>query len=151
MERRIATRGIIIKNDTILAVKHKTKDGGETDFWAIPGGGLDPLESVHDNLTREMIEELGVQPVIGPLLFTQQYRDEKREYLEFFYHVTNTADYLSVDISTTTHGAIELTRCEFINPQTERILPEFLQTVDFETLMNDTQPVIHYNYLPASN
>ncbi len=29
-------------------------------FWACPGGGLDPGESVVEGLTRELLEELGL-------------------------------------------------------------------------------------------
>lgn len=147
MERRIATRGIIEKDGTILAVKHKDDHGNEVDFWATPGGGLNSLESIEDDLTREMIEETGIAPKIGKLLFIQQYRDEKREYLEFFFHITNTQDYETIDLSGTTHGALELSRCEFIDPHAENILPEFLQTIDLQHVLKpDTQPQI-YNYL----
>ena len=147
MERRIATRGIIFEHDTVFAVKHKDKAGNEVDFWAIPGGGLDPLESLHDNLTREFTEELGIKPTIGKLLFTQQYRDDKREYLEFFFHIKNSADYHKVNLSTTSHGALELSRCEFIDPRAERILPEFLQTVDIAAFINEQHSPAHYTYL----
>ncbi len=147
MERRIATRGIIEKDGTIFAVKHKDEHGNEVDFWAVPGGGLDPLESIDDNLTREMIEETGIAPKIGKLLFVQQYRDEKREYLEFFFHITNTEDYSAVDLTLTTHGALELSRCEFINPKTEIILPDFLQTIDLQSALTPNTPPHIFSYL----
>lgn len=80
--RRIAVRGIAFEDGKLFAVKHKEKMV-PSDFWAIPGGGLDPGESLEDGLHREMIEEMGVAPKIGKLLFIQQYRSEKREFLEF--------------------------------------------------------------------
>lgn len=145
--RRIAVRGIAFEDGKLFAVKHKEKDGAESDFWAIPGGGLDPGESLEDGLHREMIEEMGVAPKIGKLLFIQQYRSEKREFLEFFFHIENADDYRSVDLSTTTHGHLELSRCGFIGPASEYVLPDFLQTIDIETQISSHQPVHVVSYL----
>lgn len=43
MERRINVRGIVVdESGHVFAVKHRDRDtNGESDFWAIPGGGLD--------------------------------------------------------------------------------------------------------------
>lgn len=147
MERRIATRGIIEKDGRILAVKHKDLDGSEADYWAIPGGGLDPLESLHDGLTRELIEETGIAPKIGKLLFVQQYRSETREFLEFFFHVTNADAYETINLASTSHGSIELARCEFISPKHENVLPEFLQTIDLSKAIGSNTPVYLADYL----
>ena len=130
MDRRITTRGIIYKNGKIFAQKLKRGEG-TTDYWCTPGGGLDPSESLHDGLVREMIEETGISPEIGKLLYVQQYREENgREYLEFFYHITNVDDYETIDLANTTHGEIEVAEYGFIDPSQENILPKFLQTAD---------------------
>jgi 8-oxo-dGTP diphosphatase len=130
MDRRITTRGIIYKNGKIFAQKLKRGEG-TTDYWCTPGGGLDPSESLHDGLVREMIEETGITPEIGKLLYVQQYREENgREYLEFFYHITNVDDYETIDLASTTHGEIEVAEYGFIDPAKENILPKFLQTAD---------------------
>jgi ADP-ribose pyrophosphatase YjhB (NUDIX family) len=130
MDRRITTRGIIYKNGKIFAQKLKRGEG-TTDYWCTPGGGLDPSESLHAGLVREMIEETGIAPEIGKLLYVQQYREENgREYLEFFYHVTNVDDYETIDLASTTHGEIEVAEYGFIDPAKENILPKFLQTAD---------------------
>ena len=130
MDRRITTSGIIYKNGKIFAQKLKRGEG-TTDYWCTPGGGLDPSESLHDGLVREMIEETGIAPEIGKLLYVQQYREENGlEYLEFFYHVTNVDDYETIDLANTTHGEIEVAEYGFIDPSKENILPKFLQTAD---------------------
>ena len=43
-KRRVNVRGIIWRDGKLLAVKHKNNDGSEADYWAVPGGGLDPHE-----------------------------------------------------------------------------------------------------------
>lgn len=151
-ERRIAVRGIVYKNNQILAVQHKKPDGTPVDFWATPGGGLDLGESLVDGIKREMIEETGIMPKIGRLLFTQQFIWEKRtgdqeEQLEFFFLVENAEDYVNIELENTSHGHIELSSVEFVTPSKLNLLPAFLQTIDLEDYILNNKPVRHFEYL----
>lgn len=146
LERRVTVRGIIIKDGKLFAQKLKNGDD-ERDYWCTPGGGLDPGESLSDGLTREIIEETGVAPHIGKLLFIQQYADLHKEFLEFFFHITNPEDFHTIDLESTTHGLIEVARCEFIDPTTENILPAFLQKQNIPKILSDPLPVIIQSYL----
>lgn len=147
-KRRINIRAVILNNGKLLAVKHKTKDGGESDYWAVPGGGLDPFESLTDGLKRELVEETGIVPKLGRLLFVQQFRSRRKGYeeeLEFFFSVTNPEDYTHIDLEKTTHGMQEIARCEFIDPTTELILPEILHSQEFYDTVNngDANVIVH--------
>ena len=134
------------KNGKIFAQKLKRGEG-TTDYWCTPGGGLDPHESLQAGLVREMIEETGVSPEIGKLLYIQQYHEENgREYLEFFYHITNVDDYETIDLASTTHGEIEVAEYGFIDPAQENILPAFLQSTDIAKDI-ETGQVQEFNYL----
>lgn len=149
-KRRINVRAIIWKDGKLLAVKHKSKNGSESAYWALPGGGLDPFESLSDGITRELIEETGVTPQVDRILFGQQLlsgRAGRDEELEFFFLVTNPDDYESIDLTKTSHGTTELDRCEFIDPQTENILPDFLQTIDIASYVKTIKPVDIVNNL----
>lgn len=150
--RRVNVRGIIVKDGKLFAQRFKLKNGGETDFWATPGGGLELGESLQTGLKREMIEETGIAPDIGKLLFIQQFTHHKddgtvREELEFFFHVKNADDYEVVDLSKTTHGTIELTRCDFIDPSAETVLPAFLKDIDIKAYITTDKPVYFYSEL----
>jgi ADP-ribose pyrophosphatase YjhB (NUDIX family) len=131
MNRRVAVRGIIVnENGQLLAVRQKQYTGRATvdtnDYWCTPGGGVDEGEALLPALERELVEELGVSPVIGNLLFVQQFVHNDTEHLEFFFHVTNARDYREIDLTQTTHGAVEIASVDFIDPARERLLPAFL-------------------------
>ncbi len=130
MTRRLAVRGIINNGDKLFCVKQRRSDGTINDFWSTPGGGLEENEGLRDGLRREIIEETGVVPDIGNLLFIQQFEDDHIEQFEFFFHIKNAADFETIDLSTTSHGILEIGRTEFIDPKTETILPAFLGEVE---------------------
>lgn len=132
MNRRVAVRGIILHDNKLLCVTLKKYAGkpinGTDNYWCTPGGGVDVGEALIPALEREMVEELGIQPVIGNLLYVQQFVYGDTEQLEFFFHITNAQDYLQIDLSQTTHGHIEIDRVEFIDPASSPVLPVFLRS-----------------------
>lgn len=154
MERRIGVRGIAYKDGKLLSVLHKDHEGNPADFWAIPGGGLDPNESVEQCVAREMVEETGIAPKIGRLLFMQQFlfthhTGQIREQFELFFHLENPEDYETVDLAATTHGAYELAEIAWIDPKATNILPAFLQTLDLDEYTTTDKPVYIWNELGA--
>jgi len=144
--RRVATRAIIFKDGKLLCQQLTPgADGKARTYWCTPGGGLDIGESLEAGLHREMIEETGIAPKIGRLLFVQQFsEDGKKEQLEFFFLVENPKDYEIIDLASTTHGELEIEKIEFIDPKTENVLPEFLQKIDIQRYIDTVQPVLVY-------
>jgi 8-oxo-dGTP diphosphatase len=145
--RRVNVRGIIFKDGKILGQKFILQDGQASDYWGTPGGGLDPQESLNDGLHREMIEETGIAPKIGKLLFIQQFHDGKKEQLEFFFHIENPEDYHTIDLTATTHGVQEIAHVEFIDPSAEHLLPAFLQTTNIQDYIDNDRSVLITNEL----
>ena len=142
--RRINVRAIIYKDGKLLAVKHKH---GEdiSHYYAVPGGGLDPQESLVDGLARELREETGINAVIGNLLFIQQFPSARAGYaeeLEFFFTVKNPDDFININLETTSHGAEELAVCEFVDPASVTLYPEFLQSIDIVGYANNNRPTL---------
>lgn len=127
---RVSVRGIVTYGGNLLCVRQKQfNDHGSipNDFWNTPGGGLATGESLQQGLTREMLEETGVVPVIGNLLYIQQFRHKGREYLDFFFHIINGKDYVFVDLAKTTHGQAEIAEIAFIDVTELPVMPSFLQ------------------------
>lgn len=99
---KISCRGLIIDENQLLTVKLKLTD----DFYCLPWGKLDVMETLEDCIAREIKEELGVQWVVWPLLFVHQWLLEKHQkhVIEFFYLITNGADFRHIDLSSSSHG-----------------------------------------------
>lgn len=144
MIRKITVRGIVLHEGKLLCAKLKPykdslqKHGNE--YWCIPGGGLDEGETLIAGVEREMIEETGIKPVVGSLLYVQQFVQGEREFIEFFFHITNSEDYLHIDLSKTTHGEEEIEEIGLVDPATTYVLPKFLSTVDLEDFAASNAP-----------
>ena len=52
---RVAVRALIINDDKVLLVHN-----GASEWWEVPGGGVEHGETVESTLVREIEEELGV-------------------------------------------------------------------------------------------
>ncbi len=143
MIRRISVRGIVLHEGKLLCVRLKEyKDHLKRDnsYWCLPGGGLDEGEALIDGVKREMLEETGVAAEVGDLLYVQQFTLGEKDYLEFFFHITNSQDYLGIDLAKSTHGEAEIEEIEFINPSDKHVLPEFLKTENITELIETKAP-----------
>lgn len=140
-------RGIFIKEGKLLCAKLKDHKTGEPlDFWCTIGGGLDENEALIRGLEREIIEETGIKPVVGNLLFIQQFAQGDTENLEFFFNILNPDDYQQIDLSQSSHGAAEIAELRFVDTKTNNVLPAFLQEQNWATITEQTTPTV-FNYL----
>ncbi|MCB9809430.1 NUDIX hydrolase [Candidatus Peribacteria bacterium] len=124
---RVTVRGLIIDQGEILGFQHRPT----ADYYALPGGGVDYLETLEEAMVREMEEETGITPVVGGLRFVHQLCiDDSRgqcHLLEFFYLIENGAAYRAIDWAAASH-AYEVHDAQWIslqNPQ-HRLLPSFV-------------------------
>ena len=148
MKRRIAVRAVIIHEGKMLATWLKPYRGQPNDYWCVPGGGIDEGESLHTAVEREVMEELGVKPEIGNLLFIQQFATSDTNHLEFFFHVTNTEDFLEIDLTATENGDKEIEKLEFIQTSESTVLPDFLTSIDFENF-DPNGPAQVFDFMPT--
>ena len=124
--RTIRVRAVIPHDGKFLFVQHNHDDS----YWALPGGKLEDGESLQQGLSRELVEELGIKPRIGTLLYVQQLRIHGHESLEFFFEILNGADYTNIQLDKTSHGTVELARATFIEPATKPVRPLFLKELE---------------------
>lgn len=150
-QTNITVRGIIYQDGKLFLQKLKNQSG-VNDFWCTPGGKLDVGEDIESGLRREMVEETGIEPSIGKLLFIQQFTDKAEvEWLEFFFQIDNPEDYHNICLDQTTHGEEEVSECGFVDPKSVKVLPEDISKIDLGDYVNTIQPVYIMNYLKSNN
>ncbi len=66
---RISSRAVIIENGKVLTLfRRKIKGDVIKEYYVIPGGGLEAGETLEQNVTRELREELNIEiKIIGYL------------------------------------------------------------------------------------
>jgi ADP-ribose pyrophosphatase YjhB (NUDIX family) len=119
----VRCRGIILYNNKLLVVRHPS----DVSYAALPGGHLEWGEDIKDCLRREIIEELGVEPKIGRLLYVNSFVNQEDVHsVEFFFEVTNGIDYEECEKRARTH-AHELAEISWASPADNvQIRPEQL-------------------------
>ena len=80
---RVSSRAVIIENGKLLTMfRRKIKEGKTMEYFVIPGGGLEEGESLEENVTRELKEEMNIDiKVLGYLGYRE---DEKTK--EHYFH-----------------------------------------------------------------
>lgn len=137
--RRIRVRALIEHEGKLLFVQHPHHPDGT---WALPGGGVENGEHLEAAMMRELVEELGVTPDLGPVRYIHQLiLANGDESLEFFFAVTNGLQYQTIDLGATTHGEQEIRAVSFLNPVEHTILPDFLAQY-FTDKTADSWPIL---------
>jgi 8-oxo-dGTP diphosphatase len=91
MKLRIRAGGLIVKDNSILLVKHKHRGSGKL-WWTPPGGGYESFDdSVIACVRRECKEEAGLNVDVGPLIYLREFTQKRRRirHLELFFLITN--------------------------------------------------------------
>ncbi|MGJ3260065.1 MAG: NUDIX domain-containing protein [Rhodospirillales bacterium] len=95
---RNAVRAYIRRGDDIL-VQHKKYEDGSSRF-TLPGGAVDPGETLADGLIRECMEEIGTGVEIVDLMYVADYfkplatdRAGTRQQVEFIFRCNVAGDY----------------------------------------------------------
>ncbi|WP_299905741.1 NUDIX hydrolase [uncultured Paracoccus sp.] len=70
---RLAVRAAILHRDRLLLVN--AYPGQESDLWALPGGGVEPGQSLPENLIREVGEETGLAITVGAPFLVNEFHD----------------------------------------------------------------------------
>ncbi len=73
---RVSARGIIIHQNQILL-----NNFGKGEYYNIPGGGVEPGETIRQAVKREVLEESGLDVSVGEMIFTLEYEPHHSDFL----------------------------------------------------------------------
>lgn len=147
MERRLSVRGIVFMDGKLLCAKLSGYATGKAnDYWCLPGGGLDDGEDLVSCLKREFMEETGVEPKVGNLLYIQQFSSGSKDLMDFIFHIENANDYLDIKLDKTSHGQLEIDELDFVDPKAVFLLPKFLSEVDISSDIQLGKTTVFNNY-----
>jgi len=75
---RNTVRALIVQNGMLLTIKKERPGIGI--YYALPGGAQEPGETLEQALTRECLEELGIEIIDHQLLCIREYISNNHEY-----------------------------------------------------------------------
>ncbi|MDV7142443.1 NUDIX domain-containing protein [Tropicimonas sp. TH_r6] len=70
---RLAARALVLERGRLLLVN--AWPGPACDLWCAPGGGVEPGQSLPENLQREVMEETGLQIAVGAPCLVNEFHD----------------------------------------------------------------------------
>lgn len=71
---RVSARALIVRGGSVLLVEFDDESGLH---YNLPGGGVEPGESLVEALQRETAEETSAEIEVGPLLFVVEYEPQR--------------------------------------------------------------------------
>lgn len=81
--KRICVRGLVVTEKGLSVMfRRKIKDGKVSEYYVVPGGGVEGEEDLESALVRELDEELNIKVNIKDLAF----KVETEERIEYFYN-----------------------------------------------------------------
>lgn len=87
---RLAVRAAILHRDKLLVVN--AYPGQKSDLWCLPGGGVEPAQSLPQNLQREVTEETGLTIAVGPPILINEFHDPGGRFHQVELHFRATLD-----------------------------------------------------------
>ncbi len=92
---RLAARAVLLHEDRLLMVN--AFPGDQSDLWCAPGGGVEPHQSVPDNLAREVHEETGLRIAVGAPCLINEFHAPGRDFhqVDLYFRCTLVSGALS--------------------------------------------------------
>ncbi len=77
--QKIVLAGLVVKDGQVLILQRTADEESYANYWELPSGKKEPLESSLDSLKREILEEAGLEVKIIKPVSVFDYQIEKPE------------------------------------------------------------------------
>jgi 8-oxo-dGTP diphosphatase len=127
---RVSVSALIIENEQVLLAHRRA-----IDWWNLPGGAIDPGETVAEGLRREVREETGLEIAIGQLVGVYSKPLKQEIVLAFRCQVTGGT------LGATEDDDIDESRYFPVQHLPARLLPKHRQRIA-DALLNQPQALL---------
>ncbi|WP_410219392.1 NUDIX domain-containing protein [Paracoccus sp. (in: a-proteobacteria)] len=108
---RLAVRAAILHQGRVLVVN--AYPGQQSDLWCLPGGGVEPGQSLPENLMREVAEETGLSITVGAPFLVNEFHDPATGFHQVELHFR--ASLTGADLITLTDPEGVVNRARWVN------------------------------------
>ena len=84
MERIDVAQALIERAGRVLVVRNRRHEHPAVDFWGLPGGRVEPGETLAAAAKRETREETGLEIEVGPLIALGEWLHETHDLFAVF-------------------------------------------------------------------
>ncbi len=90
MDFGIRVGTVVERDDTLLLVRHEKP--GREPYWVLPGGRLEPGETIPECAERELMEETGLAGRFAGVLYVSEFMAEGRHTVDVTAHIEAEPD-----------------------------------------------------------
>jgi len=76
MDFGVRVGAVVVRNNALLLVRHEKP--GRDPYWVLPGGRLEPGETIPECAERELLEETGLGGKFAGVLYVSEFLAESR-------------------------------------------------------------------------
>lgn len=106
--------GLIVHDGKVLLIRRGKEP--YKDHWSLPGGGVEPGETIREAVTREVLEETGLEVDVGPVAgYREEILGPREHYLVLAFHCTVTGGELC--------AGDDAAECAYVDPNDVADLP----------------------------
>jgi len=127
---QVRVTGIVLKNDSILLVKQEIDENRK---WSLPGGRVEPNETLHAALKRELFEETSLSVDIDRFLYLCEKPEANLLHITFLCKNING----KIKLTTNEHDSNPITDVRFVKVSN---LQEYGFTERFQSIVENRFP-----------
>ena len=134
LPHRIAAGGLIFSDKGVLLVRYPDSEGG--CYLVAPGGGLESDENIEQSITREVLEETGLEVRPKAVVMIEDLIGSRFKMIKIWMTCNITGGSFSKTQGALAEGIVEVGWFNREQPTTETVFPSILLERNWDILQN---------------